>query len=402
MGKEKLAIIGSGNWYVHVAASPPRIIVDLPLRRDYVDIIRSRSFGIFRPPRAGLQGSAIARIAGNNVPRFADEFDQNISVWVYEEEFEGKKLTEIINTEHENKKYLPGVKLPENVVAIPDIGEAVKGATALVFVMPHQFLGRVIDQLSGKVQKGAKAISLIKGVDVKGADIHIFADVISDKLGVSCSALSGANIAPEVARDQFSETTIGYRSKEEGEMWKRLFETPSFRVSLVEDVAGVSLCGALKNIVAVAAGLVEGLGWGNNSQAAIMRIGLLEMHEFCLEFFEGVKAETFLMESSGVADVITSCLGGRNKRVAVAFVKEKKVSTTCRAQLRDHTAWSSSPFDELEQSMLNGQKLQGIHTAKEVHNFLKARNRVDAYPLFNNVYKVCWENYPVEKLTEGV
>ena len=99
-------------------------------------------------------------------------------------------------------------------------------------------------------------------------------------------------------------------------------ETPSFKVSLVDDVsllslalcvlahqqvAGVSLCGALKNIVAVAAGFIDGLEYGNNSKAAIMRLGLLEMKLFCQEFFEGVKDETFLIQSAGVADVITSC-----------------------------------------------------------------------------------------------
>jgi glycerol-3-phosphate dehydrogenase (NAD+) len=149
-------------------------------------------------------------------------------------------LTEIINQDHENKKYLPGVQLPENVVAVPDIGQAVEGATAIVFVMPHQcastsssldkaelipVLSKVLSTMEGKLPKDAsvKAISLIKGVHVEGEHITLFADLISDKLGVSCSALSGANIAPEVARDRFSETTIGYRKKEEGEMWHELF-----------------------------------------------------------------------------------------------------------------------------------------------------------------------------------
>ena len=79
--------------------------------------------------------------------------------------------------------------------------------------------------MQGKLPKDAsvKAISLIKGVHVEGEHITLFADLISDKLGVSCSALSGANIAPEVARDRFSETTIGYKNKEEGEMWHELF-----------------------------------------------------------------------------------------------------------------------------------------------------------------------------------
>lgn len=82
---------------------------------------------------------------------------------------------------------------------------------------------------------------------------------------------------------------------------------PDIRQCADKQVAGVSLCGALKNIVAVAAGFIDGLEYGNNSKAAIMRLGLLEMKLFCQEFFEGVKDETFLIQSAGVADVITSC-----------------------------------------------------------------------------------------------
>lgn len=101
-----------------------------------------------------------------------------------------------------------------------------------------------------------------------------------------------------VARGAFSETTIGCADLHDGAIWKSLFHTPQFRVSVTSDVRGVSLCGALKNVVAVAAGLVDGLGWGNNAKSAIMRIGLMEMKKFSLEFFEGIQKETFVEEVS--------------------------------------------------------------------------------------------------------
>ncbi|KAL7421746.1 glycerol-3-phosphate dehydrogenase [Cryptotrichosporon argae] len=343
MGKEKVAIIGSGNW-----------------------------------------GTAIARIAGQNAAAHADVFEPRVPVWVFEEEFEGRKLTEIINETHVNKKYLPDVALPDNVVAVPDLADAVKDATALVFVVPHQFLDKALQGLEGKVRKDAKAITLIKGVSVEAGEISIFADVIEQRLGISTSALSGANIAQEVAKDTFSETTIGYRTRAEGELWKKLFQTPKFKVQIVEDVAGVSLGGALKNVVAVAAGFSDGLGYGSNSKAAIMRIGLLEMKRFSLEFFDNAKPDTFLQESSGVADLITSCLEGRNYKTAVEFAKQKK------------------SFEELEKEMLGGQKLQGIHTAQDVYEFLDKRGRADDYPLFKRVYQICWEGLDVEKLTDGL
>lgn len=134
-----------------------------------------------------------------------------------------------------------------------------------------QFIAKTCEQLQGKIQPGAKGISLIKGVDVKAAEIHIFSEVISEKLGIECAALSGANIANEVAQEAFSETTIGCRDLEVGKKWASLFETEKFRVAVNRDVLGVSLGGALKNVVAVAAGFVDGLKWGNNAKVRRVR-----------------------------------------------------------------------------------------------------------------------------------
>lgn len=113
-----------------------------------------------------------------------------------------------------------------------------------------------------------------------------------------------------VARDKFSETTVGYRpgGRAQAEIFHKLFNTPNFHVGIIEDVAGVSLCGALKNIIAIGAGFCDGLGWGDNAKAAIMRIGLLEMKTFAQEFFTDVKPETFTETSAGVADLITTCM----------------------------------------------------------------------------------------------
>lgn len=158
-------------------------------------------------------------------------------------------------------------------------------------------------------------------MEVNKQEIKIFADVIQDRLGIACCALSGANIANEVAEEKFCETTIGYRNEEDGKLFQKLFDTANFRVQLIEDVQGVSLCGALKNVVAVAAGFVDGLGLGNNTKSAIIRLGLMDMKNFAKEFFPEVKDQTFLEESAGVADVITSCESGlRSKRRTSRFI----------------------------------------------------------------------------------
>eukprot|EP00057_Strongylocentrotus_purpuratus_P019141 XP_011673615.1 PREDICTED: LOW QUALITY PROTEIN: glycerol-3-phosphate dehydrogenase [NAD(+)], cytoplasmic [Strongylocentrotus purpuratus] len=331
---------------------------------------------------SGNWGSAIARIVGVNAKKYP-EFEDEVSMWVFEEMVNGKKLTETINTTHINEKYLPGHILPDNVVAIPDVAEAAKGARLLIFVLPHQFVPKVCESLKGKIDPDTIAISLIKGVHIKDKGLELISEMISSYLGgVPCHVLMGANLAPEVAAEKFCETTIGCKDKEKGILLKKLFEVDYFRVVVVEDENTVELCGALKNIVAVGAGIIDGLKLGDNTKAAIIRLGLMEMVSFAETFYKNVDKATFL-ESCGVADLITTCYGGRNRRVAEAFVVTGKT------------------IEELEKEMLNGQKLQGPQTAYEVHQMLKAKNLLDQYPLFTAIYNICYEGLPATKLIES-
>lgn len=325
--------------------------------------------------------------------------------WVYEEKYqlpsthpaydpakhaEPEKLTALINSLHENVKYLPSIPLPDNIIATPDICDAASEATLLVFNVPHQFVSSICSQLNGTCLPYARAISCIKGVDVSPEGISLFSDTIGRRLGIYCGALSGANIANEVAAEKFSETTIAYNPptgptkdypngleevpKElptvDHTLFKTLFHRPYFHVRVVSDVAGVSLGGALKNIVAIAAGFVDGLGWGDNAKAAVMRVGLLEMRKFGKMFFsESCKSATFTEESCGVADLITSCNGGRNHKCAKLSIQKNK------------------PIEEIEAEELNGQKLQGTSTASEVNEYLKRRGLEAEFPLFTAVHR---------------
>uniref|UniRef100_A0A8C6P5F0 Glycerol-3-phosphate dehydrogenase [NAD(+)] n=1 Tax=Nothobranchius furzeri TaxID=105023 RepID=A0A8C6P5F0_NOTFU len=315
------------------------------------------------------RGSAIAKIVGANVAQ-NPKFDNTVKMWVFEETVNGQKLTEIINTTHENVKYLPGHRLPANVLAVPDLLEASSDADILVFVIPHQFIGKVCDTIKGKVKSDALGISLIKGVDEGPDGLKLISDIIQEKLGITMSVLMGANIANEVADEKFCETTIGH--------FRELMQTNNFRVTVVEECDVVEICGALKNIVAVGAGFCDGLGFGDNTKAAVIRLGLMEMIAFARIFCTAgpVSSATFL-ESCGVADLITTCYGGRNRRVAEAFVKTGK------------------SIEDLEREMLNGQKLQGPATAAEVYLILKHKNLVDKFPLFNAVYQICFQGHPV-------
>lgn len=118
----------------------------------------------------------------------------------------------------------------------------------------------------------------------------------------------GANLANEVADEKFCETTIGVKDKKMAPILRDLFQTPNFRVVVSDDVDAVEICGALKNIVACGAGFVDGLGLGDNTKAAVIRLGLMEMIKFVDVFYPGSKLATFF-ESCGVADLITTCYG---------------------------------------------------------------------------------------------
>lgn len=330
---------------------------------------------------SGNWGSAISRIVGANAAKF-DEFDNTVNMWVFEEMIDGKKLTEIINTTHENVKYLPGYKLPENVVAVPDVVEAAKDADLLIWVLPHQFVPGVCGKLKNNIKKTAFGISLIKGVHIKDKGLELISQMISEELdGMRVYALMGANIAKEVAAGNYCETTIGCSDKDRGGLLKKLFEVDTFRVVVVADEHTVELCGALKNIVAVGAGFVDGLKLGDNTKAAVIRLGLMEMISFAKSFYKNVETSTFL-ESCGVADLITTCYGGRNRRVAEAFIVTGK------------------SLEELEAEMLNGQKLQGPQTALEVNKMLKGEGLEERYPLFTAIYKICYEGEPAAEFIQ--
>ena len=333
---------------------------------------------------SGNWGSVAAKLIASNTIKLSS-FHDEVRMWVFEETLpSGEKLTDVINKTNENVKYLPGIKLGKNVVADPDLENAVKDANMLVFVTPHQFMEGICKRLNGKIRKDAEGISLVKGMEVKKEGPCMISTLITNQLGINCSVLMGANIANEIALEKFSEATVGYsKNKVAAEKWVQLFNTPFFNVTSVQDVEGVEMCGTLKNIVAVGAGFIDGLEMGNNTKAAIMRIGLKEMIAFSKLLYPSVKDSTFF-ESCGVADLITTCMGGRNRKVAEAYAKNG----------------GKRSFDELEAELLKGQKLQGVLTAKEVYEVLTARGWVEMFPLFTTVYKISSDLLPPSAIVE--
>lgn len=363
---------------------------------------------------SGNWGSAIAIPVGRNCRRLS-HCENNVNMWVYEEEIDmpsgdQRKLTEIINSSHENVKYLPGIQLPRNITAVSDIEEACQGATLLIFVLPHQFLPPLLSKIRSVVHPSCRGVSLIKGMDFDMKNMspvlvsrQIEKAMSSPQNPFYCGVLMGANVATEMAQGQVCESTLACKfgsvaTRDINEGTRLIFDSPTFRVQHVEDVAGAESCGALKNVIALGAGFVDGLdGCGSNTKAALLRVGLLEMVSFCKDFFEGVHDSTFL-QSCGMADLITTCYGGRNRKCAEAFAKKRIQDLESECSEKDcQMLWES-----LEKDLLNGQKLQGTLTAKEVYTTLSAKNMLESYPLIQIIYKIAFQGLPVHHIVEGI
>jgi len=340
---------------------------------------------------SGNWGMAIAKIIAGNTLRHSD-FNDTLTVWMFDEEVQHKgtkrKLSELFNETKENVKYLPGITLPNHVRAEPDLKKAVKDADVLVWVLPHQFVPRTIQNM-GPAKEGSVSVSLIKGgLELEGGKLGLCSDLLRKLLGHEVGVLMGANVANEVAAGEFCEATLGLESTTHQEMLCKVFDSQTFRVSAVDDIAGVELCGALKNVVALGAGFCDGLDYGGNTKAALIRIGLNEMKMFIRYFYPNVKDATFL-ESCGVADLITTCFGGRNRKCAEAFVRARGMKS----------------WDVIEKELLNGQSLQGTLTAAEIWPVMQKHNLVDKLPLFSTVYKIAFMDlapWAIVKLPQGM
>jgi len=329
-----------------------------------------------------------------------------VRLWLKDEKVPGssKMLSETINTQHENVMYLPGVKLPENLLAVPDLSQAAHEATLVIFVVPQQYIfrGLFTKILSAPCAPAVRFLSLVKGLSfstemVETKDWSLQSDgtmtslvptLVSQQIaretrGASVSVLMGANVAMEVASDQFCEATIGARDTETGEVWFHLLNRPTLRINVVLDVEGVETCGGLKDLVALGAGFCDGLKLGSNTKASIVRMGLEEVRRFAKHVFAAQDGTFF--ESCGMGDVLTSSYApqGRHRLCAEAFVAAK----------------GSKSWAALEKEYLNGQTLGDLEALKAVIKYLRFKGVAQTkYPLFSAVHGIAFEGRPAVEL----
>lgn len=241
------------------------------------------------------------------------------------------ELAEQIETERENRRYLPSIPLTANIHATGDLPGALRGAGVVVLAVPSAGMSEVMALAAPHIPPEALLVSAAKGLEA--ATGRRMSEVIvqhmsgpqSSSAQLRLAALSGPNLAVEVARGIPTASVAASDNPEAASACQSLFMGPTFRVYTSSDLVGVELAGAMKNVIAIAAGVCEGIGFGDNSRAALMTRGLAEITRLGVAM--GAKVETFL-GLAGVGDLIAT--GGsrlsRNYRVGVGLGEGKPLS----------------------------------------------------------------------------
>lgn len=244
-----------------------------------------------------------------------------VVLWSFEEE-----VTEAINGTGVNSVYLPEVPLDGNLRATSSLQEAVEGADVIVSVSPSQHVRPVMRRAAQVMDRDALVVSASKGIETSTLETmaEVLEDVLPEGTHRSTCFLSGPSFAAEVAREHPTAVTIAARDTEAARRAQALFQTDYFRVYTSHDVIGVELGGSLKNVMALAAGMVSGLGFGHNTRAAMITRGLAEMSRLGTAL--GANPLTF-MGLAGMGDLILTCTGelSRNRNVGFALGQGRKL-----------------------------------------------------------------------------
>ncbi|HET6577970.1 MAG TPA: NAD(P)H-dependent glycerol-3-phosphate dehydrogenase [Gemmatimonadales bacterium] len=262
--------------------------------------------------------SAVAVLGGGSwgttLANLLAEKGETVRLWAYEPE-----VVEAINRGHENPVFLPGVPLARGLRAFADAEEAVRRAPVIVSVAPSHAVRDVVGRVAGAVMPGALVVSATKGIE--SDTLALMSAVIAECVPrARFAALSGPSFALEVCHGQPTAVVAAAGDAATARDAQHLFATPAFRVYSGADVIGVELAGALKNVIAIAAGILEGLGLGHNPRAALITRGLAEITR--LGQAMGADPITFA-GLAGMGDLVLTTTGSlsRNRALGVALAR---------------------------------------------------------------------------------
>ncbi len=290
--------------------------------------------------------------------------DYNVVLWVRE-----KELLDIMILKRENTWFLPGIKLDSRLKFSNSFEEVVRNKNFLVFVIPSQYTRGVLLDIKPFLSKNVIVVCASKGIELNTLKTmsEVFFEVLGD-LNPIYAHLSGPSFAKEVALCQPTAVSLGCTDEEKAKILQQAFSTDYFRVYINPDVKGVELGGAIKNVIAIAAGICDGLNLGYNARAALITRGLAEMARLGIKL--GAKKETF-MGLSGLGDLVLTCTGelSRNRQVGLRIGRGEK--------LKD---------------IVNSMKMvaEGVKTAEALYKLAK-KIGVDL-PITEQVYKILYED----------
>jgi glycerol-3-phosphate dehydrogenase (NAD(P)+) len=261
---------------------------------------------------AGSWGTTVAALACANAPT---------TLWARD-----PAVVTRINDTHRNDDYLPGVDLPAELTATSSLGEACEGADVVVMAVPSHGFRAVLADAAATIPADVAVLSLSKGLE-QGTVLRmteVIADVLPEHRGDRIGVLTGPNLAREVAAGQPTASVVAVGDTETGEALQRLFMTKTFRVYTNPDVVGCEIAGTLKNVIAIAAGVAAGLGYGDNTKAALITRGLAELARLGVAL--GGDPLTF-SGLAGMGDLVATCTSdkSRNRTVGVALGEGRKL-----------------------------------------------------------------------------
>lgn len=304
---------------------------------------------------AGSWGTTAAWLASAN---------NDVAIWARR-----KEVADSINNQNENSQYLPGRSLPSNLTSNSDLRDVVSGASVLAVAVPSHGFRQVFTAVAPHVGKDLPILSLTKGIEQDSLSRmteiigQISPDHNPDRIGV----LTGPNLASEIASEQPTAAVVGMKDPQASQVVQGSFMSPLFRVYTNDDVIGCELGGALKNVMAIAAGMSDGLGFGDNTRATLITRALAELTRLGTRL--GGRPGTFA-GLAGMGDLIATCVSdrSRNHQVGTGLAKGRSLSEI-----------------EVEMQMV----AEGVKTTRAVLD-LAARHEIDV-PIAEHVGRVLYD-----------
>lgn len=309
---------------------------------------------------AGSYGTCLAKLLGDK--------GHQVRLWC-----RGGELARDLETTRENPVYLPGFRLPEQVRITTEVADAVRGARIVLGVTPSHAIRPLLGAAAHALADDVVVVNASKGLEegtLQRVD-EIYREILPPAVAARAAFLSGPTFAREVAAGKPSAIVVAGADQVALRRVQDAFSTERFRVYLSDDVVGVQIGGALKNVVAIAAGLSDGVGAGDNARAALMTRGLAEIARIGVRL--GANPLTFA-GLSGMGDLVLTCAGelSRNRRVGLELARGKKIGEIV-AEMR--------------------MVAEGVKTTKVAHE-LAHRLGVDA-PMTDFMFSVIYEDRPV-------